>query len=425
MNVRSYALVTGAYWGQTITDGALRMLVLLHFHTLGFTPFQIALVFVLYEFMGVATNLMAGWIAARFGLQSTLYAGLTVQVAALVALAFLQPHWPMALAVAYAVVVQGAAGVAKDLTKMSAKSAVKLLVPPGQTGGLFKWVAILTGSKNAMKGVGFFIGGVLLATLGFAGGLFLLAGVLAAILVLTALTLPSGMGRAKTKPTLGSLLAKSTAINRLAAARVFLFGARDVWFVVGVPIFLYDVAGWSFVQVATFLALWVIGYGAVQAAAPRLVASSTDGLASEVKALRFWALLLAATPLVVAFGLALAVPFDRLVGHGGAPLAGDWIGPVVVGGLGLFGVAFALNSSLHSYLILAYAKAEDVTTDVGFYYMANAGGRLVGCLLSGLAYQTGGILGCLMVSAAFLLVAWAVSLLLPAGDRSPEAVARG
>lgn len=412
MNLRSYAVVTGAYWGQTITDGALRMLVLLHFHTLGFTPFQIAFVFVLYEFMGVVTNLLAGWIAARFGLQSTLYAGLTLQVAALLALALLQPHWPLALAVAYAVVVQGAAGIAKDLTKMSAKSAVKLLAPSGQ-GGLFKWVAVLTGSKNAMKGVGFFVGGLLLATLGFQPGLFLLAAVLAAILVLTVMTLPSGMGRAKAKQELTALLAKSTAINRLSAARVFLFGARDVWFVVGVPIFLYEVAGWSFVQVSTFLALWVIGYGLVQAAAPRFIESSTGGLESEVKAQRFWSLMLALTPLLVALGLALVVPFERLVTHGGEPIADAWIGPVIILGLGLFGAVFAVNSSLHSYLILAYSRAEDVTMDVGFYYMANAAGRLVGCLVSGLAYQLGGVIGCLALSTAFLALAWALSLTLP------------
>jgi hypothetical protein len=248
-----------------------------------------------------------------------------------------------------------------------------------------------------------------------------LAAGLALILVLTALTLPGGMGRAKAKPALTTLLAKSGAINRLSAARVFLFGARDVWFVVGVPIFLYEVAGWSFVQVATFLALWVIGYGVVQAAAPHFVQSSTDGLASEVRAQRFWALVLATTPLLVVFGLALAVPFERLVGHGGEPVDTGLIGPVIVVGLGLFGCVFAINSSLHSYLILAYARAEDVTMDVGFYYMANAAGRLVGCLLSGLAYQTGGIAGCLLVSAAFLTVAWGISLALPARPE-PEPV---
>jgi hypothetical protein len=418
MNLRAYAVVTAAYWGQTITDGALRMLVLLHFHSLGFTPFQLAFLFVLYELMGVITNLLGGWIAARFGLNATLYAGLAVQITALLALAALDPAWPLAWSVAYATVIQGLAGVAKDLTKMSAKSAIKLVVPAGETGGLFTWVAILTGSKNAMKGAGFFVGGLLLATLGFAGGLFLLAGCLAAILALTVATLPRGMGRAKQKTPLTRLLAKAPAINKLSVARVFLFGARDIWFVVGVPIFLYEVAGWTFLEVSTFLAIWVIGYGAVQAGAPRLIERSRDGLVFEVRAARAWALALAATPALVALGLALVLPLELLTTHGAEP-AGErgLIGPgaVVVAGLALFGAVFAVNSSLHSYLILAYSKAEDVTLDVGFYYMANAAGRLVGCLLSGWSYQALGILGCLGFSTAFLLASWAVVLTLPTG----------
>ena len=423
MNLKAYGIVTGAYWGQTITDGALHMLVLLHFYTLGFTPFQIAFLFVLYELMGVITNLLGGWIAARFGLTTTLYAGLVTQIAALLALAALDPAWPLVWSVAYATAIQGLAGVAKDLTKMSSKSAIKLVVPEGEKGGLFKWVAILTGSKNAMKGAGFFVGGLLLATLGFAGGLFLLAACLAVILALTVATLPRGMGRAKQKTPLTRILAKAPAINKLSVARVFLFGARDIWFVVGVPIFLYEVAGWTFLEVSTFLALWVVGYGAVQAGAPRLIERSTDGLASEVKAARGWALGLAATPALVALGLAAILPLELLTTHG-AEAAAEWgaIGPgaVVVAGLGLFGAVFAVNSSLHSYLILAYSKAEDVTMDVGFYYMANAAGRLVGCLLSGWSYQVLGVIGCLGLSTVFLVASWAAALTLPTGAPRAE-----
>ncbi len=413
MNVRSYLLVTGAYWGQTITDGALRMLVLLHFHTLGFTPFEIALLFVLYEAMGVVTNLMAGWIAARFGLQSTLYAGLSLQVGALAALSLLDPEWSAALAVAYAVVVQGLAGVAKDLTKMSAKSAVKVLVNHNTEGTLFQWVALLTGSKNAMKGAGFFVGGLLLATLGFQAGLWMLAGLLALILIATALTLPRGMGRAKVKPALTALFAKSKAVNRLSAARVCLFGARDVWFVVGVPIFLYEVCGWGFVGVSTFLALWVIGYGAVQALAPRFVRRSPDGLTAEVPAQRRWAFMLAVLPGVILAALAWVTPWDVLLGAAAVESPSQAAEVVLVAGLALFGLVFAVNSSLHSYLILAYSEGDAVTMDVGFYYMANAAGRLLGCLFSGLSYQWLGIVGCLSVAAVMLLLAWLFSLTLP------------
>ncbi|MEO1090663.1 MAG: organoarsenical effux MFS transporter ArsJ [Pseudomonadota bacterium] len=425
MNVRAYGIVTGAYWGQTVTDGALHMLVLLHFYTLGFTPFQIAFLFVLYELMGVVTNLLGGWIAARFGLSTTLFAGLALQIVALLALAALDPAWPLAWSVAYAVVIQGLAGIAKDLTKMSSKSAIKLVVPEGQQGGLFKWVAVLTGSKNAMKGVGFFVGGALLATIGFTGGLLLLATCLVVILGLTLMLLPRGMGRAKAKTPITRLLAKAPAINRLSAARVFLFGARDIWFVVGVPIFLYEVAGWTFLQVSTFLALWVIGYGFVQALAPRVIASSIDGLASEVRAARHWAFGLAAMPALVAFGLMAVVPLPLLETHGAVvaePFGPIGPGAVIVVGLGLFGAAFAVNSSLHSYLILAYSKADDVALDVGFYYMANAVGRLVGCLLSGWSYQAYGVLGCLGMSSLFLLVSWAFACTLPVGRNEARPV---
>jgi MFS family permease len=426
MDVRSYGIVTAAYWGQTITDGALHMLVLLHFWTLGFTPFQVAFLFVLYELAGVVTNLVGGWIAARLGLATTLYAGLSLQILALGALALLDPDWPLAWSVAYAVLVQGLAGVAKDLTKMSSKSAIKVILPEDAKGALFRWVAVLTGSKNAMKGAGFFVGGLLLATTGFVWGLALLAACLAVILVLVLLTLPRGLGRAKAKPAFTAILSKSTEVNRLSAARFFLFGARDVWFVVGVPIFLYDVAGWSFVQVATFLALWVIGYGAVQAAAPSLVRRSADGLRSEVQAARLWALVLTALPLAIAVALAATVPLAVLTVQG-TPLTSGAAsvdpGVVLVLGLGLFGVVFAINSSLHSYLILAYSKAENVSLDVGFYYMANAAGRLVGCLVSGLAYGAFGVLGCLLVSAAFLASSFLVALALPTRTGPAPAVA--
>ena len=414
MNVRAYGIVTAAYWGQTVTDGALHMLVLLHFYTLGFTPFQIALLFVLYELMGVVTNLLGGWIAARFGLNSTLYAGLSLQITALLLLAALDPAWPVLWSVVYASGIKGLAGIAKDLTKMSSKSAIKLIVDPNAEGALFKWVAVLTGSKNAMKGAGFFLGGLLLATIGFQAGLLLLALCLVVVLIGTLVSLPRGLGRARVKPAVTALFAKSAAINRLSFARFFLFGARDIWFVVAVPIFLYEIAGWNFIQVSTFLALWIIGYGFVQTLAPRLVRRTTEGLEGEVRAARFWILGLAVLPLALVVALAQVVPWQFLVDHTAtppAPIAAAGITLAV--GLGLFGVVFAVNSSLHSFLILAYAKAEDVAMDVGFYYMANAAGRLTGCLLSGLVYQLAGVAAALATAAVFLFIGWLVSLALP------------
>ena len=405
-DLRNYILVTGAYWGFTLTDGALRMLVLLHFHGLGYSAVQIAFLFLLYEFFGILTNLIGGWIGSQLGLKITLFAGLALQVLALAALALLDPTWPMALAVAYVMGAQALSGIAKDLTKMSSKSAIKVLIPEAAQGALFKWVAILTGSKNALKGAGFFLGGVLLAWLGFRGALFAMAGALALVLVASVLSLPPELGQAKNKVKFSQLLSKSRNINLLSAARLFLFGSRDVWFVVALPVFLSASLGWSHAEVGGFLALWVIGYGGVQALAPKLLNRGLAGGAPQ-----------GGTASLGAFALAVLTTLIALGVHAGLS---PWL--TVVAGLGLFGLIFAVNSAVHSYLILAYTDRDEVALNVGFYYMANAAGRLVGTLLSGVVYQLAGLSGCLWVSMALVLAAAGLSLLLPRGRR---AVARG
>ncbi|MBA3686840.1 MAG: organoarsenical effux MFS transporter ArsJ [Planctomycetes bacterium] len=395
--LRQYALVTIAYWAFTLSDGALRMLVLLHFHALGYHPVQLAFLFLFYEFAGVVTNLVGGWIAVRLGLKATLVGGLAIQVGALGMLSAMDPAWSTALSVAWAMGAQALSGIAKDLTKMSAKSAIKSLVPEDARSTLFRWVAVLTGSKNALKGVGFFLGGYLLSQLGYRDALWLMAGALVVVLLGTALLLPPALGQAKAKPPFSALFAQSRDINVLAVARFFLFGSRDVWFVVGVPIFLASTLGWSFTGVGSFLATWVIGYGVVQAIAPSVVGLCTGGTAPQGRAALVLALLLAAVMAAVALAL----------GSGIDPRSGILIG------LGVYGVVFALNSSVHSYLILAYSNGDKVALNVGFYYMANAGGRLVGTLLSGLTYQWGGLQACLWTAFAFTLATALVSALLP------------
>ena len=407
VDLRNYIVVTTAYWGFTLTDGALRMLVLLHFYTLGYTPLELALLFLLYEFFGVVTNLLAGWIGARFGLKLTLYCGLGLQVFALSMLSMLDPAWEKVLAVAFVVAAQGLSGIAKDLTKMSSKSAIKLVMPDDAHSALFKWVALLTGSKNALKGVGFFMGAALLAGLDFVHALWAMAAGLMIILAASVALLPSNMGKAKAKVKFTKILSKTRAINLLSAARFFLFGARDVWFVVGVPIFLHEIIGWGFMQVGTFMACWVIGYGGVQALAPIVIRRSVDGRSSETRAAQWWAFVLAALPIAIA----------ALVEINVAPAT------VVVIGLALFGVVFAINSSVHSYLILSFSDSDKVALNVGFYYMANAGGRLVGCLLSGLSYQLWGLTGCLATTSAMLLVAGVITIVL-AGEQQGEAAAK-
>lgn len=390
--IRQYLVVTGNYWAFTLTDGALRMLVVLYFHGLGYSPLTIAALFLFYEIFGVVTNLVGGWLGARLGLNRTMNIGLGLQVVALLMLTV-----PAALlTVPWVMVAQALSGIAKDLNKMSAKSSIKLLVPDGQQGTLFKWVALLTGSKNALKGVGFFLGGALLALLGFAGAVLAMAAVLALVWLASLVLLNRDLGKARHKPKFSELLSKSRAINILSAARLFLFGARDVWFVVALPVYLSATFGWDFWQVGGFLAAWVIGYGIVQSFAPHLT-GKRRGRVPDGRAAFVWAALLALLPALIALGLGSALPAQ----------------PLLIGGLLLFGVLFAVNSSLHSYLIVSYAREDGVSLDVGFYYMSNALGRLLGTLLSGWVFQAHGLAACLWVSTAFVLLAALISLGLP------------
>lgn len=391
--VRNYLIVTLAYWAFTLTDGAIRMLVVLHFHSLGYSAFAIASLFLFYEFFGIVTNLFGGWISARMGINTAMYLGMLIQITALLMLT-VDAQW---LSVAYVMLAQALSGIAKDLNKMGAKSSLKLLVPEGQASTLFKWVAILTGSKNALKGVGFFLGGLLLSLYHFAGALYVLAGLLSLTLLVTLLSLPAGMGRVKGKLKITSLFSKQKDINWLSASRLFLFGSRDVWFVVGLPVFLSEQLGWSFTLVGSFFALWVIGYGLVQALAPRLVRLShhqhgPDGVTASLWS---WALLFC----VLLLTLGVWLQNDNEV--------------FLVAGLSLFAIIFAVNSSVHSYLILAYSKSESVVLNVGFYYMANAAGRLLGTVLSGVAYQSWGLIGCLVISSLFVALSSVFNTRLP------------
>jgi predicted MFS family arabinose efflux permease len=393
VNLRTYIFVTGAYWGFTLTDGALRMLVLLHFFNLGYSPVQLAFLFLFYEFFGVVTNLLGGWIGSRMGLRVTLIGGLFLQVLSLGLLSLLDPAWLHALSVAYVMGMQSLSGIAKDLTKMSAKSAVKVVVPADASGALFKWVAILTGSKNALKGAGFFAGGFLLHAAGYRGSLWIMAGALLMVALGSWVWLPPDMGLARSKVGFRELFSKDRNINVLSAARLFLFGARDIWFVVGVPIFLEGTLHWSFEKVGGFMACWVIGYGIIQSASPALFRGSTPG--GRFAALA--AFLLTAVAALIPLGMATAINPELMI----------------IGGLAAFGAVFAINSAVHSYLVLDYTDGDKVALNVGFYYMANAGGRLLGSLLSGLLFQLAGLAGCLWGTVAFALAAALVALGLP------------
>jgi predicted MFS family arabinose efflux permease len=391
-DVRQYALITGNYWAFTLTDGALRMLVVLHFHQLGYSPLQIAMLFLFYEVFGVVTNLVGGWLGARIGLNRTMNIGLAMQVVAL-SMLLVPAAW---LTVPWVMGAQALSGIAKDLNKMSAKSSIKLLVPGNQQGTLYRWVAALTGSKNALKGVGFFLGGALLTTVGFPAAVAAMAAVLLLVWLSSMVLLTRDLGKAKARPKFRDIFSKSRAINLLSAARMFLFGARDVWFVVALPVFLASTLGWDFWQVGGFLAAWIIGYGLVQSFAPSITGRRARRI-PDGRSATGWAVVLAAVPAAMA----------ALLAQGVQPAG------VLVVGLGVFGVLFALNSALHSYLIVSYADEDGVSLDVGFYYMANALGRLLGTVLSGWVFQRWGLQACLLISAVLIILAALVSLALP------------
>lgn len=394
--VRQYAIVTGSYWAFTLTDGALRMLVVLYFHNLGYSPLEVAMLFLFYEFFGVVTNLVGGWLAARLGLNVTQNIGLALQVSAL-GMLLVEASF---LSVAYVMAAQALSGIAKDLNKMSAKSSIKLLVPEGKESKLYQWVAALTGSKNALKGVGFFLGGLLLTGLGFRGAILCLAILLIIVLLITLMTLDQGLGKTRYKPKFTELLSKSASVNWLSAARFFLFGSRDVWFVVALPVYLQSELGWGHIAVGTLLALWVIGYGVVQSQAPKMTGTAR-GVIPDGRTTERLALALSLIPGGIAGLLFIGIQPDV----------------TLIVGLLIFGAVFAVNSSVHSFLIVLYARSEGVSLDIGFYYMANALGRLVGTVLSGIVYQVAGLQACLLVSMVFVLAAYFISIKLPDKSR--------
>ncbi|QFU05068.1 Major Facilitator Superfamily protein [Pseudoalteromonas sp. THAF3] len=388
--IQQYGVITANYWAFTLSDGALRMLVVLYFYQLGYAPLAIAMLFLFYEFFGVVTNLVGGWLGARIGLNRTMQIGMGLQLIAL-AMLLVDNSW---LSVPWVMAAQALSGIAKDLNKMSAKSAIKTVVSDTQQGRLYRWIALLTGSKNALKGAGYFAGGALLSLLGFSGAVIALMVVVGAGFILSALLLGEDLGRSKFKPKFRQLFSKNAALNRLAAARMLLFASRDVWFVVALPVFFISELGWQHTEVGSFMALWIIGYGVVQSIAPRLSRHARVSVFHQATA--FSALLTLTTALLIAVWLLFAT--TQSVQN-----------IVLVVGLLCFGAVFAVNSSLHSYLVVKLADRDAVSLDVGFYYMANAMGRLIGTVLSGWLYQQSGLLACLVSALLMQIATWWVT----------------
>ena len=378
---KQYLTITLSYWAFTLTDGALRMLVLLFFHNLGYTPIELASLFILYELFGIITNLYGGWMATRIGVTRCLHIGLGLQI---LALGMLTVDASM-LSLIYLMIAQAVSGIAKDLNKMSAKSSIKLLLNDNQQTKLYRWVALLTGSKNSLKGLGFFLGGFLMANLGFGNSLQALMALLAITLLLSLIFLQSQT--TSYKPKFTETLSKSRDINLLSAARLFLFGSRDIWFVIALPVFLQSQLQWTHLQVGSFMACWVIGYGFIQAIAPKITGCNQQQT-PRGSVLTSWVTRLAVIPALIAG--ALVYSLDPAM--------------VLIIGLLIYGGVFAINSSIHSFLIVAFSKRDSVSADVGFYYMANAAGRLTGTLLSGIIYQQYGLTACLLGSAIMVII---------------------
>ena len=383
-SISHYLIVTSSYLGFTLSDGALRMLVLFYFFKLGFSPLTLALLFLLYEFAGVVANLGGGWLTTRFGIRIMLLVGLSLQIIGLIFLSLLDPSFDYILSIIWVLAAQGISGLAKDFTKTASKSAIKSMEVDGRQG-LFYWVSWFTGSKNAMKGIGFFLGGILLTKFGFQNSLWVMAGSLGLVLLLVSFLLPKNLGTSRPSGRIKELFSKSPEVNKIALARIFLFGGRDIWFVVAIPIFLYT-NGWDFWEVGGFLAGWTVFYGLVQAIAPNIMHLTNNGKTVSSTSILVWSISLALVSLFL-LGI-MSAKTDLLL---------------LLSGLILFGFVFAINSSLHSFLIVAYAGSKKAAEDIGFYYAANAAGRLFGTFLSGLLFQQGGVLACLAGTTLFLI----------------------
>ena len=394
-SISHYLIVTSSYLGFTLSDGALRMLVLFYFFKLGFSPLTLALLFLLYEFAGVVANLGGGWLTTRFGIRIMLLVGLSLQIIGLIFLSLLDPSFDYILSIIWVLAAQGISGLAKDFTKTASKSAIKSMEVDGRQG-LFYWVSWFTGSKNAMKGIGFFLGGILLTKFGFQNSLWVMAGSLGLVLLLVSFLLPKNLGTSRPSGRIKELFSKSPEVNKIALARIFLFGGRDIWFVVAIPIFLYT-NGWDFWEVGGFLAGWTVFYGLVQAIAPNIIYVTNNGKKTvSSTSILVWSISLALVSLFL-LGI-MSAKTDLLL---------------LLSGLILFGFVFAINSSLHSFLIVAYAGSKKAAEDIGFYYAANAAGRLFGTFLSGLLFQQGGVLACLAGTTLFLIATSVVVWRLP------------
>jgi MFS family permease len=416
--LRPFVIISSSYLLFTITDGAIRMIVLLHAYNKSFSALEVSITFTLYELAGVFTNLAAGFMGAKWGIKLTLISGLSLQLLSYGLLFAWQDDWTKRESIIFVTVAQMFAGIAKDLTKLGGKTVTKLVTPEQKETHLFKLVSLITGWKNSLKGVGYFLGSALLSVsyelaLGFMMGLVVLA------MPWAILGLDKSLGTAKKRNASWKEVfnLENRRLNILSLARLFLFASRDFWFEVPLPFFLRSPScdglgtsscllnencgngavcgesgfceninpgggcgglGLNRVVVGAFLGGYIILYGQVQAWTPQLVTGPLKQTPPNKLTEVFWGLINCIPTLVMAIVMTWAPAFEA----GDTAAMTIWLIVVIV----TFAIIFAINSSIHSFLVVNYASKDKVAVSVGFYYMSNAIGRLLGTLGSGILY---------------------------------------
>lgn len=436
----------------TITDGAIRIIVLLYANQIGLSPLDIAVLFTLYELMGVVTNLFGGVFASRFGLKASMFLSLFLQLLGLVLVVLVEPifgdleHLAMKLpsnltclastrtvieegnmgkraeVIVYITFCQALSGVAKDFMKISCKTIPKLVTKKDadEESSLFKLYSIVTGLKNSFKGFGFIFGALLTNFLGFEIAVYVLVGIVVVIVPAVVWGIDKDAGKAREFPGFNlKIFKKPWNINVLSLARFFLFGSRDVWFEVAAPLFFRNIIGWTEFEVGLFIGGYVIVYGYFQTATAKIYkAKNKDAKKTSwrpsclrgvppVQHIGGWAVACAAEILLL--GIVLHFLYQEYIGQECAAQYGAAIAGVLIVGFYAFGVIFAVNSAIHSYFIGLFSGGDKASMDIGFYYMANAMGRLVGTILSGYVYEVTrdefGLSICLWVSSLFMALA--------------------
>jgi MFS family permease len=406
--IKPFVVISASYLLFTVTDGGIRTIVLFNAFQRKFSAFEVSIMFVLYELAGTFTNFLAGIAGARWGLKATMLAGLFLQLGGIGMLFGWSEKFTKEQAIIFVTIAQMLSGISKDLVKLGGKAVTKLVTPDSKQGVLYKRVSMITGLKNSLKGVGYFLGGALVQWSYF-GALGVMMGIVLLAIPWPALGLESGLGRTRRENiTWRSVFKKNHNIQALSAARFFLFASRDAWFDVPLPFYLRSKEGfgWERAAAAALLGAWIILYGQVQSWTPQLVAKPLKQFPANKYHAALWAGINAVIPLVLGCFLQFS---DIFRAHDVRAMM-----PILLVGVFVFAIIFAINSSIHSYLAVKYSEGDKIAVDIGFYYMSNSAGRLFGTLVGGALFEfvgnyTNGFAACFWFSLCLTVVAAAIT----------------